>query len=189
MRAVNLAKVAAEAEILRIRHILQRQPIRAAVGLAAVIFALGALGLALVAGWQVLRLYVPPISRGWFLRSAVAWERAGATISAPFAGVHIVEATKQVYRAIPARREKRQLVPGLAPVLEPVLTPSTGPFGRRHRATWQEAAQLPLCLLSPNMQNRRIIDRIIREAGGPAARPRMPGLSLGIGLTRWMESR
>ena len=53
------------------------------------------------------RLYVPPIARGWFLRSAVAWERTGATLSAPFAGVHIVEATKQVYRAIPARRERR----------------------------------------------------------------------------------
>jgi len=64
-------------------------------------------------------LYVPPISRGWFLRSAVAWERAGATISAPFAGVHIIEATKQVYRVIPARREKRQLVPALEPVLAP----------------------------------------------------------------------
>ena len=25
-------------------------------------------------------LYVPPISRGWFLRAAVAWERTGATI-------------------------------------------------------------------------------------------------------------
>ena len=67
-------------------------------------------------------LYVPPIGRGWFLRSAAAWERAGATISAPFAGVHIVEATKQVYRGIPARREKRQLVPAL----EPVLAPSPG---------------------------------------------------------------
>jgi SAM-dependent methyltransferase len=69
-------------------------------------------------------LYVPPISRGWFLRSAVAWERACATISAPFAGVHIVEATKQVYRAIPARREKRQLVPALEPVLAP--SPQSG---------------------------------------------------------------
>ena len=58
-------------------------------------------------GWGEA-LYVPPIARGWFLRSAVAWERTGATISAPFAGVHIVEATKQVYRAIPARREKRR---------------------------------------------------------------------------------
>jgi SAM-dependent methyltransferase len=64
-------------------------------------------------------LYVPPIPRRWFLRSAVAWERTGATLSAPFAGVHIVEATKQVYRAIPARREKRRLVPALQPVLAP----------------------------------------------------------------------
>src|SRR5919109_1487301 len=43
-------------------------------------------------------LYVPPIARNWFLRSAVAWERTGSAISAPFAGVHIVEASKQVYR-------------------------------------------------------------------------------------------
>jgi len=72
-------------------------------------------------------LYVPPIQRGWFLRSARAWERAGATISAPFAGVHIVEATKQVYRAIPAKREKRRLVPAL----EPVLAPSPGGAARQ----------------------------------------------------------
>jgi SAM-dependent methyltransferase len=69
-------------------------------------------------GWGEA-LYVPPISRNWFLRSATAWERTGATLSAPFAGVHIVEATKQVYRAIPARREKRKLVPSLQPVLAP----------------------------------------------------------------------
>jgi SAM-dependent methyltransferase len=70
------------------------------------------------AGWGEA-LYVPPIARGWFLRSAAAWERAGATISAPFAGVHLVEATKQVYRALPARREARRLVPALEPVLAP----------------------------------------------------------------------
>ena len=69
-------------------------------------------------GWSEA-LYVPPIARGRFLRSAVAWERTGSTISAPFAGVHIVEATKQVYRAIPARREKRKLVPTLKPALAP----------------------------------------------------------------------
>jgi SAM-dependent methyltransferase len=69
-------------------------------------------------GWDEA-LYVPPISLSWFLRSAVAWERTGATLSAPFAGVHIVEATKQVYRAIPARREKHRLVPALRPVLAP----------------------------------------------------------------------
>jgi SAM-dependent methyltransferase len=73
-------------------------------------------------------LYVPPIEQRWFLRSAVAWERTGATISAPFAGVHLVEATKQVYRTLPARRKK--LVPSLQPVLEPVLAPSPGGAAR-----------------------------------------------------------
>ena len=81
-------------------------------------------------GWGEA-LYVPPIARGWFLRSAVAWERTGATLSAPFAGVHIVEATKQVYRAIPARREKRRLVPAL----RPVLAPSSGAAALRRLAT------------------------------------------------------
>jgi SAM-dependent methyltransferase len=71
-------------------------------------------------------LYVPPIPRGWFLRTAVAWERAGASISAPFAGVHIVEATKQVYRAISERSERRRLVPAL----EPALAPSPGGAAR-----------------------------------------------------------
>ncbi|MBX9824550.1 MAG: class I SAM-dependent methyltransferase [Xanthobacteraceae bacterium] len=69
-------------------------------------------------------LYVPPVQRSWFLRSAVAWERVGATLSAPFAGVHIVDATKQVYRAIPARREKRVLVPSLKPALAPAPSPT-----------------------------------------------------------------
>src|SRR5215468_8925385 len=41
-------------------------------------------------------LHVPPVARGWFLRSSVAWERAGSAVATPFAGVHIVEATKQV---------------------------------------------------------------------------------------------
>jgi SAM-dependent methyltransferase len=76
-------------------------------------------------GWGEA-LYVPPIGRAWFLRSSGAWERTGAAISAPFAGVHIVEATKQVYRAIPARRERRRLVPAL----EPVLAPSPGGAAR-----------------------------------------------------------
>ena len=72
-------------------------------------------------GWGEA-LYVPPIARSWFLRTAGAWERTGGTLSAPFAGVHIVEATKQVYRAIPARRERLRLVPEM----EPVLAPSPG---------------------------------------------------------------
>jgi SAM-dependent methyltransferase len=72
-------------------------------------------------GWSEA-LFVPPIARGWFLRFAPAWERTGSTIFAPFAGVHIVEASKQVYRPIPARRERARLVPAL----EPALAPSPG---------------------------------------------------------------
>lgn len=73
-------------------------------------------------GWSEA-LYVPPVERGWFLRTAFAWERTGATLSAPFAGVHLVEASKQVYRAIPARRVKRRLVPALEPALAPAPSP------------------------------------------------------------------
>jgi SAM-dependent methyltransferase len=76
-------------------------------------------------GWTEA-LYVPPIPRVWFLRSAVAWERTGATLSAPFAGVHIVEAMKQVYRPAALRRERKRLMPAL----EPVLAPSPGGAAR-----------------------------------------------------------
>ena len=31
--------------------------------------------------------------------------------------------------------------------------------------TWAEVASVPLCLLTPNMQNRRIIDGLLRGAG------------------------
>jgi SAM-dependent methyltransferase len=72
-------------------------------------------------GWSEA-LHVPPVARGWFLRSAPVWERIGPVIASPFAGVHIVEATKQVYRAIPAKRELKRLVPSL----EPALAPSPG---------------------------------------------------------------
>jgi DNA-binding transcriptional LysR family regulator len=37
-------------------------------------------------------------------------------------------------------------------------------FADRMEVTWFEAAQIPLCLLTPNMQNRRIIDRAFLAA-------------------------
>jgi SAM-dependent methyltransferase len=67
-------------------------------------------------------LFMPPFASGWFLRSALAWERVGAALSLPVAGVHIVEATKQVYRAIPAKRERAPLIPALKPALVPSPT-------------------------------------------------------------------
>jgi DNA-binding transcriptional LysR family regulator len=41
---------------------------------------------------------------------------------------------------------------------------SDHPLAERADVTWKEAAQQPLCLLTPQMQNRRIIDRAFRAA-------------------------
>jgi DNA-binding transcriptional LysR family regulator len=46
-----------------------------------------------------------------------------------------------------------------------LLVPSDGPFENRKSITWREAAKFPLCQLSGDMQNRRLIDRHLRDAG------------------------
>jgi DNA-binding transcriptional LysR family regulator len=46
-----------------------------------------------------------------------------------------------------------------------LLTSSDAPLGNRDSVTWAEVAQVPLCLLTPDMQNRRIIDRLLKSAG------------------------
>jgi DNA-binding transcriptional LysR family regulator len=57
--------------------------------------------------------------------------------------------------AVPLYQERYQL-----------LTSADAPLGNRKTVTWAEVAQVPLCLLTPDMQNRRIIDRLLRSAGG-----------------------
>jgi DNA-binding transcriptional LysR family regulator len=57
--------------------------------------------------------------------------------------------------AIPLYRERYRLI-----------TSADAPLGNRDQVTWAEVAQVPLCLLTPDMQNRRIIDRLLRGAGG-----------------------
>ena len=47
-----------------------------------------------------------------------------------------------------------------------LLTSETSPLGDRDQVTWAEVARIPLCLLTPDMQNRRIIDQHLRAAGG-----------------------
>jgi SAM-dependent methyltransferase len=63
-------------------------------------------------------LWVPPVRKALILRSASAWERMGSALSLPFAGVHLVEATKQVYKPAPLRRERS------LPIFKPALRPS-----------------------------------------------------------------
>jgi DNA-binding transcriptional LysR family regulator len=57
-------------------------------------------------------------------------------------------------RTVPLYRERYLLV-----------TPSDGPFVGRKTVTWREASTLRLCLLSSDMQNRRILDAHFHEAG------------------------
>lgn len=47
-----------------------------------------------------------------------------------------------------------------------LLTAPDAPLGERDQVTWKEVAQVPLCLLTPDMQNRRIIEGLLRNAGG-----------------------
>jgi DNA-binding transcriptional LysR family regulator len=57
-------------------------------------------------------------------------------------------------RAIPLYREQYRL-----------LISADSPLGQRKTVTWAEVGQIPLCLLTPDMQNRRIINQLLREAG------------------------
>jgi len=62
-------------------------------------------------------LYAPPVSRGVFIRAAPTLERAGAALGLPFAGVHIVEATKQIQRVVTSGAVKARTPVPLRPVL------------------------------------------------------------------------
>ena len=66
-------------------------------------------------------LYMPPIQRKFILRTALAWERIGASLSLPFSGIYVIEATKQVYRPALAGKAAR-----VRRLLQPMLIPSGG---------------------------------------------------------------
>ncbi len=59
-------------------------------------------------GDTVRALYIPPLRRRLFLRSAAAIERIGSKLFHTFAGVLLVEATKQVYAVTPGKMVERR---------------------------------------------------------------------------------
>jgi SAM-dependent methyltransferase len=67
-------------------------------------------------------LYMPPFARRYLLAAEPAFEALGSRLGLPGAGVHMVEATKQLYRPVAVRRVRRRL-----PKLEPALAPSPIP--------------------------------------------------------------
>ena len=56
--------------------------------------------------------------------------------------------------AVPLYRERYRL-----------LVAIDAPLADRESVSWAEVAQVPLCLLTPDMQNRRILERLLRETG------------------------
>ncbi|HET6375158.1 MAG TPA: LysR family transcriptional regulator substrate-binding protein, partial [Methylocella sp.] len=48
-----------------------------------------------------------------------------------------------------------------------LLTSAGSPLADRAEVTWMEVGQIPLCLLTPDMQNRRIIDRLLAKSAAP----------------------
>jgi DNA-binding transcriptional LysR family regulator len=60
-----------------------------------------------------------------------------------------------------------------------VVTPTRGPLSAHEEVSWAEVAELPLCLLSQDMQNRRILDARF-EQDGVAATPRIETDSLSV---------
>ena len=46
-----------------------------------------------------------------------------------------------------------------------LLTSADSQLGERDQVTWAEVGRIPLCLLTPDMQNRRIIDSLLHAAG------------------------
>jgi len=57
-------------------------------------------------------------------------------------------------RAVPLYNEQYRL-----------LTSADSPLGDYDKVTWSEVGKIPLCLLTPDMQNRRIIDSLLHAAG------------------------
>ncbi|QPC86704.1 LysR family transcriptional regulator [Mesorhizobium sp. NBSH29] len=58
-----------------------------------------------------------------------------------------------------------------------LITAAGNPLSERTQVTWQEVSELPLCLLTPDMQNRRIIDQHLTEVG-VEARPTLESNSM-----------
>jgi SAM-dependent methyltransferase len=78
-------------------------------------------------GWAEA-LYVPPFQRRWLITSAAAWEGTASRLGLPFAGVHVVDAIKQLHRAVPVRRVRSQFV------LRPIMLPSPSSATRAGQA-------------------------------------------------------
>jgi DNA-binding transcriptional LysR family regulator len=71
------------------------------------------------------------------------------------AGIVYVESAQAAgFSVVPVWRERHVL-----------LTGADGRFAGRENVGWSEAASVPLCLLTPDMQNRKTIDAVFARVG------------------------
>jgi len=59
-----------------------------------------------------------------------------------------------------------------------LLIAAESPLGHREQVTWAEVGNIPLCLLTPDMQNRRIIDGLLAAAGHDNLAPTLESNSM-----------
>ena len=69
-----------------------------------------------------------------------------------------------------------------------LLTAADSDFGKRDAIRWADLAQVPLCLLTPDMQNRRIVDQLLRRAGVDVA-PTLESNSMQVLLSHVRTGR
>ena len=75
------------------------------------------------------------------------------------AGIVYVESAQAAgFSVVPVWRERHVL-----------LTAADGRFAGREAVCWAEAATVPLCLLTPDMQNRKTIDAVFEKVGAGVA--------------------
>ncbi len=112
---------------------------------------------------RVARLTAPFLARNTAARVSIisassAEIRAGIEAQDLDAGITYLDAEERRMDAVPLWTERYRLVERGS---------NAGPL------TWAEAATRPLCLLTPEMQNRRLIDAHLAEAGARVAAPRV----------------
>jgi SAM-dependent methyltransferase len=95
-------------------------------------------------------LYAPPVARPFMIRSAPAIERVGAALGLPFAGVHIVEAIKQVHRPVGVQAVARARLVRLKPVLASSTQRQRHSDGREQFSSCRRA--LPMLVHAPASQ-------------------------------------
>jgi DNA-binding transcriptional LysR family regulator len=61
-----------------------------------------------------------------------------------------------------------------------LLASADSPLGKRDQVTWAEVGKVPLCLLTPDMQNRRIIEGLLKQAGAGDVAPTLESDSIVV---------